>query len=132
MAALSKTSLDLWDAGHRARALDYSQRALAAGQGLGPQDCLILADLQVRHANMVYNFSFDRLAQRAPGAALEVAAVFLPLVFAAAATVQRRRAAGTLLPGSCRATEEEWARLAMEPVSRQNSDRRVHGRALPT
>ena len=113
VVALCNKAIDLSAAGHRARADEYGERALVAAEALGAQDCLIVADLRLR---TMRDFFINEEALDAPHgtplAALRNAAVsrFLCTL----ETLQRRRAAGTLLPGSCRAAEVTWKRHTLE------------------
>jgi hypothetical protein len=92
-------------AGHVARSSEYTLRALAAAQAVGEPDCLIVALLQVTSAA-------DRLvaADAATHDSRRAGLLRAPFetLFAAAATLQRRKAAGTLLAGACRPAEEAW------------------------
>jgi len=112
VAALLNKAIDLGHAGHRARAKDYERRALVAAQARGIDDCLIVARLQRYQANTLF-----RIACEATEAEPLSLAPAFALFFAAAATVQRRMAAGTLLPGSCRAAETAWSRLINEHMA---------------
>jgi hypothetical protein len=116
VVALTNKAFDLKHAGHRARSLEYEERALAAALARGAEDCLVVANLQLDNANSLLKTVAQHLNQRVPGAAPPIGPMF-PLFFAAAATVQRRKAAGTLLPGTCRAAEVEWDRLTNEHVA---------------
>ncbi len=46
VAVLTNKACDLKHAGHKERALEYEERALAAAQALGAEDCLIVAALR--------------------------------------------------------------------------------------
>lgn len=103
---------DLAVAGHRARADTYCERALAAAQALGAEDCLVVAKLQIETATTILTNVEAMVAGGAQHAALKATA--LERFVSATATLQRRRAAGTLMPGSCRAAEVAWKRQTLE------------------
>ena len=115
VVALDNKAMELYDLGHVARALDYQGRAVAAAQALGAEDCIIVASLQIRHVRLLYT---DVHSKRYEGVSLshaqELLAPLASLFFAAADTVQRRLAAGTLLEGTCRAAEVTWLKLTQE------------------
>jgi hypothetical protein len=106
VSALDNKAYELENKGHYARALELRREAVAAAQALGFADCLITACLQLaqidtwlRHSAAVGELEAG--AQMAQHGGVE-------LLRAAAATLQRRKAAGTLLPRACRPTEEAW------------------------
>jgi hypothetical protein len=74
-----------------------------------------VASLQIRHVRLLYT---DVHSKRYEGVSLshaqELLAPLASLFFAAADTVQRRLAAGTLLEGTCRAAEVTWFKLTQE------------------
>ena len=115
LVALCNKSFDLGHAGHMARALEYQKRALAAAQAMGAEDCLIVAALQMNQANLVHEAVVDYCQEHvADTGDANVLAMFARIsvhLCAAAHTVERRIAAGTLMPGTCRAAEETWYQL---------------------
>jgi hypothetical protein len=113
VAALFNKSLDLLQSGHVARSDEYLERALATALELGAEDCLIVATLQLQQADTLMQAAL-RAEQRGTPATAQRYAPVVALYLAAAATLQRRRAAGTLLQGTCRAAEETWDRLITE------------------
>jgi hypothetical protein len=120
VVTLTNKAFDLEHAGHLARSVEYGGRAIAAAQALGVEDCLIVAKLQLYTVASLYNVAVVHMNQRAPGEP-----PFAPVVllfFDAAATLQRRKAAGTLLAGSCRAAEVEWQRLTDEHTAEVRQD----------
>ena len=109
-----------------ARAAAYRERALVAAQALGVTDCLIVATLQLETADCLLNVLAEQSDDGAQRAALHATAV--ERFLAAAATLQRRRAAGTLLPGCCRVAEVNWRRRTskhQDEADRTNSARMV-------
>jgi hypothetical protein len=89
--------------GHFARAAEFYANAIAAAEALSQRDCLVVAFLQVLRANALLGVGED-----APGAAVATSAylatrrlVFVDLLPAPLATLQRRHAAGTLARGAC-------------------------------
>jgi hypothetical protein len=115
VVALSNKALDLKMVGHTARELEYRQRALVAAQALGAPDCLIVAQLHLDIANWIQSkLQTIHAADGAQRAALLATAV--EHFSAAVATLQRRRAADTLLTGSCTAAEVAWTRRTMQHV----------------
>jgi hypothetical protein len=106
VVALRCKAFDLHRAGHRARAAEYTSRALAAAQALGEPDCLVVAHLQVELAQDALSSAERAELDHERRAALFSAAVDHCL--AAVATLQRRKAAGTLRAGRCRPAEEAF------------------------
>ncbi len=106
MVALSNKASGLTEKGHYARAVEKSTAALAAGQALSQQeDCLMVARLQLNLFTALCAYAnMPGVAAAAETAAMEQSA---QLLTAAVATLERRRAAGTLLPGACRSWPEE-------------------------
>jgi hypothetical protein len=105
VSALNNKGAELYSKGHYARSADYYARAVVAAQALGAQDCLIVANLQIEQAKALSHHSQTRGLPRAEviAARRELACV-LP---AAVATLQRRKAAGTLL-GAYPPVEQAW------------------------
>ena len=98
---------------HDARAVELYERAVTAAEALRQPDCLIVASLRSFRLEAQYNktvssLSGDVSADSRRRVAVEVLAVMtarLPGVFE---TLERRRAAGTLLSDRCRAHELAW------------------------
>jgi hypothetical protein len=92
--------------GHFARAIENYGAALAAALALGNADCLIVAERQLVLADTwLLHADAPGVLQADANAALYKA---FQLVCTAVTTLQRRKAAGTLLPGTCRPLEEAW------------------------
>ena len=87
--------------------------AAAAQELAGAEDCLAVALLRGAQAEALFCHSFSPMLPAAERlAALQtVESVLLPQCVA---TVTRRLAAGTLLPGSCRPAEVAWWRVVSE------------------
>jgi hypothetical protein len=107
---LAAAGMRLRSKGHFARAVDkYSAAAAAAAQELAAaaDDCLVVAKLRVLQADSLFCHSMvPDLPDADKSAACHTACVVLsPCI----TTLTRRKAAGTLLPGSCRAAEEAWS-----------------------
>jgi hypothetical protein len=103
--ALFAKATGLHHAGHLARAREYTSRALAAAQAVGEPDCLIVARLQVDTTTDMLDAA-DAATDAAQRAGLFRSAT--ETLSALMATLQRRKAAGTLLAGACRPAEEAW------------------------
>ena len=96
--------------GHCERAVELYERAVAAAEALRQPDCLIVARIRCWCLDTQYRVIASSLLgddsvdawRRAAGQALAVFQAHLPGVLE---TLERRRAAGTLLPGRCRAYE---------------------------
>jgi len=107
VVALTCKAFTLQEKGHYAGALEKSAAAIAAAQELAQEDCLVVAQLQIMHIGSLIGYA------QTPGVAAEAASAadenrFLRLL-AIINTLERRRAAGTLLAGACRSwPEEEW------------------------
>ena len=107
MVALSCKTLELQAKSHFARAMEKGAAAIAAAQELGQEDCLVVTRLQQWRIDCLHGYATT------PGVAAEAKAAAKEqesqMLLAAFATLERRRAAGTLLPGKCsRWPEEEW------------------------
>ena len=98
---------------HDARAGELYERAIAAAEALRQPDCLIVARLRCSYLETRYSMTLsarpgddsDDAKRFVLGRALALFQAHLPGVFE---TVERRRAAGTLHHGCCRAHEAEW------------------------
>jgi hypothetical protein len=93
--------------GHYARAAEkYGAAAAAAAQELAAKDCLVVTLLRTRQAySIVCHCSIETLPAAEREAGRHTATELLPPCFS---TLTRRKAARTLLPGSCRPTEVAW------------------------
>jgi hypothetical protein len=114
VAALYNKAIDLTRVGHIARSAEYSARALAAAEALGAEDCLIVAQLQLKEAMRLGHAVCIQFPEDSAAAPADAFAPALSLFCAVAATLQRRRAAGTLMPGTCRAAEVAFQQLTTE------------------
>ena len=100
--------------GHFARAAEkFGAAAAAAVQELAAEDCLVVALLRAFQAeSLSYHSTAPTLTvAEADETCQTVMSVLLPQCMS---TLTRRKAAGTLLPGSCRAAEVTWFRVVME------------------
>jgi hypothetical protein len=99
-ALLTKASV-LNSKGQCARAAEIYANAITAAEALSQRDCLVVAYLQVLHANALLSVG------EGPGADVTSAyfttqrLVFTDLLPAPLETLQRRKAAGTLRSGAC-------------------------------
>jgi hypothetical protein len=106
--------------GHFARAVEKFERAAAAAaQELAAEDCLVVAFLQASQARALI---FHSMVPALPFAEKyetyrTVESLLLPQCVS---TLTRRKAAGTLLPGSCRAAEVAWWRASVEQTHLQD------------
>jgi hypothetical protein len=129
VSALDAKAFKLCDKGHFARGAEAYGVAAAAAQALGHVDCLVTALLQVDEAHTRITHT------RLPGVGDDdlVAALTrtYDLLGTAVATLQRRKAAGTLLAGACRPAEEAWnrARHRFQPGALQRPRHRSPGTA---
>jgi hypothetical protein len=107
VVALDKKALTLESRGHWARAAEVYAEAVAAAQALQQPDCVIMAYLQASHASAL--LAHANMAGVPEARQVELArSAFIELLPAAMASLQRRKAAGTLLPGACRPYEVAW------------------------
>ena len=105
-----RKATELADKGHMLRASENYGRAVEAARALGP-DNLVVVGLQRNQATMMLNYAATVKNTKADVDPLAVAAHradCVTLYSAAVATLERRRAAGTLLEGKCTAAEEAW------------------------
>ena len=99
--------------GHHARAAELYGRALAAAEELRQPDCLIVASLRCWCMAMQHNMTCDALsgddsADSERRAVAPIVALYRANLPGVLETLERRRAAGTLLPDCCRAHEVTW------------------------
>ena len=119
--ALYEKALVLGDMCHHARAAEICDRATTAARALGHEDCLIVAKMQM--ATICARLLHGAAAIQSPESQLSSTAQFnqatqfahavLPTVMA---TLQRRLAAGTLLPGACRPWEVAFHAAGLQLV----------------
>jgi hypothetical protein len=107
IVALSNKADTLISRGHFARATEIYAEAVGAAQALQQPDCIIMAHLQAAHANALLGHADTAGVPEARCVDLTRSA-FLDLLPAAMASLERRLAAGTLLPGACRPHEVAW------------------------
>ncbi len=106
VVALTNKAELLVSRGHWARAGDIYAEAVAAAQALHQTDCLIVAYLQAARANALLGHAQTAGAETRTKELMRSA--FLELLPAAMASLERRRAAGTLMAGACRPYEVAW------------------------
>ena len=100
--------------GRYARAAEkYGDAAAAAAQELAAEDCLVVAFLRTKQAESLIALSMVPTLPAAEAAAARQTVLYV-LLPQFVPTVTRRKAAGTLLPGRCRAGEVAWFRAATE------------------
>jgi hypothetical protein len=107
VVALSNKASALEHRGHWARAAEVHAEAVTAAQALHQPDCLLVAQLQALHADALRGHSNMVGVPEARRVEL-LRCAFLELLPAAMASLERRLAAGTLLPGACRPYEAAW------------------------
>ncbi len=105
--ALLKTGLDLLGKRRFVHAAEKLAAAVAAAQEVLPEDSLIVALLQLERMEALTGIT------TLPGISTEDGAnanttKYRELLPAVLTTVERRKAAGTLLPGTCRGVEENF------------------------
>jgi hypothetical protein len=107
VVALTCKAYSLLIKAYYARAAEKSAAALSAAQELAQEDCFVVTRLRLLRLSALAGYAnTPGVAAEAASAAEEQASQALR---AAIATLERRRAAGTLLPGTCRTwPEEEW------------------------
>ena len=120
--ALYEEAEQLRAKGHCARAAEkHGRAAAAAAEELAAEDCLVVAFLRAAQAQAL---SHHGVAPNLPitegvEAWLTVDSVVLPQCVM---TLTRRKAAGTLLPGCCRAAEVAWWQLVTERKQLQDGE----------
>jgi hypothetical protein len=105
VVALVNKATTLESRGHWARAAEIY--AVTAAQALQQPDCVIVAHLQALHANALLGHATTAGVPEARRVEL-LRSAFLELLPAAMASLERRKAAGTLLAGACRPHEVAW------------------------
>ena len=111
--ALAKKAGELSVKGHYARAAEKYALAVEEAERLLPAspDCLITAALRHSQVSALMNYAIASVTKPADANdALKKGC--LCLLPTATDMLQRRKAAGTLLPGTCRAVEVAWFRAA--------------------
>jgi hypothetical protein len=111
---LNKAAEQLRSKCRYARAAEqHGRAAAAAAQELAAEDCLVVAYQRAAQAEaLMYHSSAPTLTAAEVAEAREtVVSVLLPQILS---TLTRRKAAGTLLPGSCRAAEVSWWQVLLE------------------
>ena len=98
---------------HEARAVELYERAIAAAEALRQPDCLIVTRLRCWCLDTQYEMhmsalSGDYTADAERRVAAQILALFQAQLPGVLETLERRRAAGTLLTGRCRAHEVAW------------------------
>jgi hypothetical protein len=106
VTALSRKAEALSRNGHFARAAEKYAAAAAAAQSMQQPDCLIVAHMQLEETTAL--FSHARECQTLADAAAALQRMYCVLLPSMMAPLQRRKAAGTLLPGACRAHEASF------------------------
>jgi hypothetical protein len=107
VVVLTNQAVTLKRKGHWARAAEKYADAVAAAQALQQPDCLIVACAQASHAHALLGHAETAGVLQARRVEL-LRTAFLEVLPAAMATLQRRLAAGTLLPSACRLYEVAW------------------------
>jgi hypothetical protein len=107
VVTLTNQALTLTSKGHWARAAEKFAEAVAAAQALQQPDCVLVAYLQAAHAQAMLDHA--RMAGVPEARKVELRrSAFLEVLPAAMASLERRKAAGTLLAGACRPYEVAW------------------------
>jgi hypothetical protein len=107
VAALSSKAVTLSTRGHFARAAEKYAEAVTAAQALHQPDCVVVAHLQAVRAGALVGHAHTAGVPYARRVEL-MRSAFLELLPAAMASLERRRTAGTLVPGACRPYEVAW------------------------
>ncbi len=107
VVALTNKAMTLTCRGHWARAAEIYAEAVTAAQALQQPDCLIVADLQASSADALLAHAQTAGVPEARRVEL-VHSALLELLPAAMASLERRKATGTLLAGACRPYEVAW------------------------
>jgi hypothetical protein len=106
--ALTYKAYELVRIGHYARAAEkYRLAAEEAEKALPDPDCLVTCSLRQEQLHALLRHATSSVARPADADALREAC--LRLLPSAMAVLERRKAAGTLLPGSCRPAEETYS-----------------------
>ena len=113
IVALDAKAGELMDKQHFERALEKQQAAVAAAQALGNEpDCLITALLQAHEGECRFRKAFFS-AVLSPGPERQEIPRAIQTMIVVMSALKRRKAAGTLLPGTCRKVEVEWKALLL-------------------
>jgi hypothetical protein len=107
VVALTNKAVTLASRGQYARTAEVYAEAVAAAQALHQPDCVVVAFLQAMRAGTL--FMHVKTAGVPEACRVElVRCALLELLPAAMASLERRLAAGTLLPDACRPHEVAW------------------------
>jgi hypothetical protein len=112
VVALTVKAETLTCRGHWARAAETYAEAVAAAQALQQPDCVIVAHLQASHADALLGHAETAGVPEARRVDL-MRSAFLDLLPAAMASLERRKAAGTLMAGACRSYEAGYCAAVM-------------------
>jgi hypothetical protein len=116
--ALHSKAMELQQKGHREeRAADLSGRAADAARELGEEDSLIVAALDSLTAGGLLHTAIDPTS----AAARSAQRAYIRLISRSMEALGRRRAAGMLLKGQCRASEEAWQVSSMRLFDKNNN-----------
>jgi hypothetical protein len=111
--AVSHKCCELVTKGHYARAAEkYSRAVEEAEKALPFPDCLVACSLRQQHLHALMRHATTPAAEPA-GAGDALREAFLHLLPSVMAVLERRKAAGTLLPGTCRPVEEAYHMAAV-------------------
>jgi hypothetical protein len=105
VVSLTVKAKELSEKGHFERCLEKWRAALVAVEAIGAEDCVLVAQFRTEVARVVFEREFKR---EGPCVSQATILQLLDTYAAAAASLRRRRDAGTLLPGKCRPIEEQW------------------------
>jgi hypothetical protein len=133
VVALANKAVTLESRGHWARAAEIQAEAVAAAQALHQPDCIIVADMQASQANALLGHTETAGVTEARRVEL-LRSAFLEVLPPAMASLERRKAAGTLLAGACRPHEVAWgaAKMAHAETTLAANVPNAAGRMPPT
>jgi hypothetical protein len=126
LIALSVKARELHEKSHYERALEKWRAALAVAETLGAEDCVIVAATQTELARSSISVEAAQNGRFSQAFVLEV----LDLLAASAATLRRRRNAGTLMEGKCRPNEGRWfVAYLVGKIGSPQEDQQLHALA---
>ena len=102
--ALSGKAQELYMKSHYERCTEKWRAALAAAEAIGAEDCVLVAAIRMEVARSLFACESAQLSSFSQAFVLKQ----LDVLGANAATLRRRRDAGTLMEGKCRPIETQW------------------------
>jgi len=106
LVSLSLKARELHNKSHFERCVEKQRSALAVAEGLGGEDCVLVAVIKAQLVRAIVN---RELLQDNFPLSQAIVLELLDLLTSSAASLRRRRDADTLMEGKCRSVEVQWS-----------------------